>query len=252
MYSGFITKNKSSHRLGVHQRFNTSAHRMIKPMLQTGNFPGIKRILHFEGINGPDGLKTKSPDRQNPSHMYDPLTDKGELPELITKHYNGLVDSLRTGDRVRSGFEAAWLAHYVVDGLTPAHHFPDYEEIKQEILGDESEYSMLMKGWHWIGAKGVMSTHLNFEAGIASILMGTRLHPEFDQRLWHDAKKLGYLAFFKREAREVADQGLYDLFYKKGWTQSLARTIKRDLAPHSIQVLAIIWLMADHEAAAKK
>lgn len=251
MYSGFITKTKASRHLGVHQRFDTAAYKMIHSHLQTGNFPGVRRINHFEGINGPDGVKVKSPGVQDPSHMYDPIGDKGILPELITKHYNGLVEALRTGDRVRSGFEAAWLAHFVVDGLTPAHHYP-YDQKKAEILGHESEYGVLLKSWHWFGAKGVMSTHVNFEMGIASMLVSTRLKLELDQDLYKEAQELGYLKFFKREAKDVAGLGLYDEFYKKGWTQSLARTIKKKIAPHSVQVLGIIWLMADHEAASSK
>ena len=251
MYSGFVSKNKTSSRLGVHQRFNAAAYHIIHDQLQSGAFPGLKRLHHFEGINGPDGVKVKSPGVQDPSHMYDPVKDKGVLPQLITKHYNGLVDALRSNDRVRAGFEAAWLAHFIVDGLTPAHHYP-YDKKKQEILGDDSEYGVLLKGWHWFGAKGVMSTHVNFEMGIASMLVGTRLRYNLEPQLWRDANELGYMELFKREAREIYKLGLYDEFYKKGWTPGLARIIKRQLSPHIVQVLSAIWLLADHQAAAKK
>ena len=251
MYSGFITKNKTSPRVGTHQRFDAAALRMIHPYLRSAAFPGIKRIYHFEGINGPDGVKVKSPGVQDPSHMYDPIQDTGELPALVQKHYIGLVDRLRAEDRVRAGYEAAWLAHFVVDGLTPAHHFP-YDAKKDEILGHESEYGILLKNWHWLGAKGVLSTHIHFEMGIATILMGTRLGGELNQELLREAQELGYMEFFKREARVVAALGLYDEFYQKGWNQSLARTIKKRLVPHILQVLAIVWLLADHEAASSK
>lgn len=250
MYSGFISKTKASSKIGVHQRFNAAAYHMIHGQLRSGVFPGIKRIQHFEGINGPDGVKVKSPGIQDPSHMYEPMGDQGVLPELITKHYNGLVEALRDNDRVRAGFEAAWLAHFVVDGLTPAHHFP-YDNKKEEIRGANSEYGIIRRNWHWFGAKGVMSTHVNFEMGIASMLVGARLKAHLNQELWEDAQELGYLDFFKREARTVATLGMYDEFYKKGWTPGLARSVKKQLAPHSIQVLGIIWLMADHEATQK-
>lgn len=250
MYSGFVTKNKTSRRVGTHQRIDTAAYRMISHRLQSSAFPGIKRIHHFEGINGPDGVKVKSPGIQDPSHMYDPIKDTGELPALIQKHYNGLVERLRSNDRVRAGYEAAWLAHYVVDGLTPAHHFP-YDAKKDEILGHESEYGVLLKNWHWLGAKGVLSTHIHFEMGIATILISSRLSAKLDESLLAEARQLGYMDFFKREARQVATLGLYDEFYQKGWTQGIARTIKKQLIPHILQVLAIVWLLADEEAAAK-
>src|SRR5665213_2450772 len=120
MYSGFVSHNKVIKRVGVHQRFDTAAYHMIEPFLPAGTFPELKDILHFEGYNGPDGLKVKSPGVAEPSHFYDPATDTGEVPMHITNHYDGLVASLKEVDMVRAAFEAAWMAHYICDGLTPA------------------------------------------------------------------------------------------------------------------------------------
>ena len=122
MYAGFISTKRVVKKLGIHQKFDTAAYNMIEPYLKDGTFPKLKDILHFEGINGPDGVKVKQHGVHDPSHMYDPVNDQGVLPKLIRAHYLKLVKSLRANDRVRSSFEAAWLAHYVVDGLTPSHH----------------------------------------------------------------------------------------------------------------------------------
>src|SRR4051812_28292720 len=101
-----------------------AAYRMISPYLDDTTFPSWPQIKHFEGINGPDGIKTKSPGHHDPGHLYDPETGAGEIPQLIKDHYRNLVTTLRLKDTVRAAFEAAWLAHYLCDGLTPAHHFP--------------------------------------------------------------------------------------------------------------------------------
>ncbi len=43
-----------------------------------------------------------------------------------------LSHEIRRHNIVRASFEAAWLAHALVDGLTPAHHYP-YEEKLLEV-----------------------------------------------------------------------------------------------------------------------
>ncbi|HEX3082316.1 MAG TPA: hypothetical protein VHQ86_03610, partial [Candidatus Saccharimonadia bacterium] len=135
MYAGFITPKRTIKAAGIHQRLDTAAYKMIAHYLPDETFPDLVSILSFEGYNGPDGLKSKnglkprglSPEsmhEDNPSHLYDPVTDTGEVPFHIANHYKGLVACIEMGDQVRGAFEAAWLAHYIGDGLTPAHHFP--------------------------------------------------------------------------------------------------------------------------------
>src|SRR5665213_967054 len=130
MYSGFVTHKNVIKRLGIHQRFDMAAYRMMEPYLSPGVFPDLREILHFEGYNGPDGLKVKSPNLPQPSHLYDPDNDTGEVPGHIQHHYDKLVASLESGDMIRAAFDASWMAHYICDGLTPAHHFPLEERIR--------------------------------------------------------------------------------------------------------------------------
>ncbi|HSH31868.1 MAG TPA: hypothetical protein VK963_04355, partial [Candidatus Saccharimonadales bacterium] len=247
MYAGFVTRKRTVKRLGIHQKFDAAAYRMVAPYLQPETFPTLRQVLAFEGINGPDGVKVKSLGIQDPSHMYDPVTDGGVLPELIKNHYDSLVGSLRTSDRVRSGFEAAWLAHYVVDGLTPAHHYP-YDEKKLELFGEDSELGLLRKNWQWLGGKGVLSTHLNFEMGVAATLVLVPIRAKLDDAKLAEARRLGAVDFFKQEARAVAELNLYERFYRTGWTAELARTVRQQIAPHATEVVGIIWLLAYLEA----
>jgi hypothetical protein len=262
MYAGFITTKRVVKRAGIHQRFDAAAYRMIEPYLPAGSFPQIKDILHFEGYNGPDGLNTKTglkpkgikpKDESNPNHEYDPQTDTGEVPGLIGSHYAGLVENLSSGDMIRASFEAAWMAHYIGDGLTPAHHWPLEEKIAEAAAkasksvqdGDVSKYTaFLKKNWAIWGAKGHMTTHMNFELGIAFALLLFPIHPEFDQEELKKATQLGPVEYFKSQAREVASLELYDRFYKDGWTGDIATTVKNRLAPQGARTIGIIWLLA--------
>ncbi len=124
--------------MGAHQRIDRIAKRHLRKVLpRRAFFPTIAEIIHFEGLNGPDGLKRKSPGRDEPWHFIDPddLNDT-QLLDMIDDHMVNLEKALLKRDRVRAAFEAAWLAHTIVDGLTPAHHYP-FEAKLDELRGGE-------------------------------------------------------------------------------------------------------------------
>ncbi|HEY6736894.1 MAG TPA: hypothetical protein VI322_04230 [Candidatus Saccharimonadia bacterium] len=268
MYAGFITPKRASRRLGVHQRFDHAAYRMIRTYLPAGGFPEIRNILHFEGYNGPDGIKSKQGLKYKtvhdhaPSHLYDPATDRGEVPQHIANHYAGLVDALTSGDRVRQAFEAAWLAHYVCDGLTPAHHFPLEEKITEAVeraqdemrTGDVSKLTAAVrKNWAIWGPKGHLSTHIvNFEIGIAIALIFSPIKAEFSEHELARARELGPVEYFKAEARKIAALNLYERFYQSGWTNDIASIVKNTLAPLTAQAIGNIWLLAMLEASQRQ
>lgn len=243
MYAGIISRKRTIKRLGVHQRFNGAAYKMIESFLAPGTFPSIKDIHHFEGINGPDGLKLKADWVQSSNHIYDPSSGGGNVPRQITAHYYTLVEALRDGDLLRAAFEASWLAHYVTDGLTPAHHHP-LDEFKRKAY----KGSRLKGHFQYFGKKGAMGTHANFEVGIVAALIVSPIKMFLDHDKFAQARRLGPVAFFQQEAREVAKLNLYDKFCAKGWTAELARTVKKVLAPQASHVIGIIWLLAYLEA----
>lgn len=264
MYAGFITPTKASRHVGVHQRFDQAAYRMIEQYLPADTFPSIRDILKFEGYNGPDGIKSKQGLKYKtvhdhaPSHLYDPGSETGEVPEHIANHYAGLVECLTTGDRIRASFEAAWLAHYVCDGLTPAHHYPLEEKITEAVeraqdaveAGDESKLrANVRKHWAIWGPKGHLTTHIiNFEMGIAMALVFLPIKAEFSEDELARARDVGPVAYFKSEARKIASLDLYDRFYQSGWTNDIASIVKNTLAPVTTRAIGTIWLLAMLEA----
>lgn len=263
MYAGFITPKRVVKSAGIHQRLDSAAYRMIEHYLPDQAFPDIKAILRFEGYDGPDGLKSKTglhprtKDDHEPSHLYDPVTDTGEIPSHIQNHYDGLVKCLIEEDMVRAAFEAAWLAHYVGDGLTPAHHFPLEDKIAEAAAKASKDLTdgrfvkfsgQVKKNWDIWGAKGHMSTHQNFELGIAFALLIFPIRPQFSEVELTRARTLGTVEYFKKESREVADLKLYDQFYKEGWNNNIAVTVKNVLAPQTARTIGLIWLLALLEA----
>ncbi len=266
MYSGSTLNNHSGNWLGVHQKINRSARRALATHTNVVNFPTMNKILHFEGKNGPDGIKVKSPANDEPWHYYDPFDPEDmELLTLIDKHYNGLVENLKLKNNEKAAFEAAWLAHALVDGLTPAHHYP-YEEELEILRGGEDKESRdtikdkliiqgdtkketITKNWKMWGAKGLMSTHGLFEAGVAFTLAPNKIKKgnPTPEELDH-ALDIGIKEYFMQTAREIAMLDMYERFYRRGWTAKLARETRNKLAPSITKVVVAGWYQALKEA----
>lgn len=273
MYSGTTLTAASGRLVGAHQKIDRVARRHLKTMLQehSSSFPSIKAILHFEGRNGPDGIKRKSPAQDEPWHYFSPFdADDTILIGLIDDHYRNLVRALSSKDMIVASFEAAWLAHAVVDGLTPAHHYP-YEEKLGELRGGRDKESrvtykdkIVMPGnngreaisnnWKMWGPKGLLTTHFAFEWGVSSILLPMRLGEKTRPTAADVAviNELPATDYFKRLAMEVAALGMYDDFYERGWTPALARSVRRQLVPALVKSVTLIWYKAACEASGYK
>lgn len=253
---------------GAHQKIDRKAHEFLHALSESADgFPKIEHVLHFEGRNGPDGIKKKSPARDEPWHWYDPYDeDDSDLLEQINEHYNELTLALKNNDEHRSAFEAAWLAHAIVDGLTPAHHYP-FEEKLSELRGGaslESRDSIMRKNvikgdnpfltvknnWQYWGPKGLFSTHGMFELGASAIIMPLKLtHAKPSQSDLAHLKAIGGpIEWFKHSARRIAQLNMYEQFYDHGWNHRLARHIREDLAPEMVKSVCIIWYCALKEA----
>ncbi len=96
MYSGTTLTKRSGRIIGVHQKIDRLAHRNLLILDPEIKFPAIKTILHFEGLNGPDAIKRKSPSKDEPWHFISPYDlDDNQLIELISHHYHELVIGLK-------------------------------------------------------------------------------------------------------------------------------------------------------------
>ena len=262
MYAGTTLTPMSGRLLGAHQKFDRVARVQLGKLLPSSSlFPTSRQILHFEGRKGPDAIKRKSPSKDEPWHYYSPFDDNdSQLMELIQDHYDNLVKELKKNNRERIAFEAAWLAHALVDGLTPAHHYPYEQELselrgegietrdtwkKKIIISGDTRRDQIKKNWKVWGPKGLLTTHGLFEFGIASIIAPLSMgNSEPTAAEIKTAQEIGPKETFKRMAREIAVLDMYERYSKNGWTQKLVREVRNKLAPSIAKTVAVIWYCA--------
>ncbi len=267
MYAGTTLTNKSGGILGAHQKIDrVSRLNLSKLEIDDQRFPAIKSILHFEGKNGPDGIKRKSPSVNEPWHFLNPFDDNDTtLMDLITKHHKLLIRALKEEQAEKAAFEAAWLSHALVDGLTPAHHYP-YEEKLSELRGGEGNETrssikdklivpgitrrdQVKNNWKMWGFKGLISTHGMFELGVASIMAPLSFSdsaPSASDIEEFNDLKIG--EYFKRTTREIAVLDMYTRYYQRGWTTRLTLDVRNKLIPMIIKTVTLAWYSAYQEA----
>lgn len=263
MYSTLTVKNHSNRSgriIGTHQKLDRVARRQIGKLLVrriNATFPDEEAILHFEGMQGPDGLKRKSPGIDEPSHFIMPDADDGQLFQLIEDHQYNLYHALKKKNEVRAAFEAAWLAHAVTDGLTPAHHFPltdAREELMTEkdfvrvfgapikgIMHGHNWRETLRNNWLYWGANGYMSKHVAFEYGVAitmTALPNRSVTPKITRA---ETKKADLHEAFYQALQRIADLDMYTRFRRDGWTTSLALDTRNVLLPEIIRAIVLCW-----------
>ena len=270
MYAGTTFSRGSGRVSGVHQRIDKVARRHITKYVGINTvFPTIREILHFEGINGPDGNKRKSPFRDTQWHFINPSdpNDK-QLVILINDHLYNLTKALKEKEIERASFEAAWLAHAITDGLTPAHHYsldnkieelwgkPQNERktvFERNFIKGKVNMDTLSKNWQYWGAKGVFTAHVAFEWGIAMAITGHRFNNGAPKP--SDLKRVeteGFEKMFLEAVHKVDDMKLYEEFGENGWTVELADKTRRSLLPEIIRTVATAWYLASYNAEVKK
>lgn len=249
----------------AHQKIDRIAFRHLQRLVgPQESFPDLKRILHFEGRRGPDATKLKNNPTggEMPWHFIDPFdtTDTG-LHETIEHHYDKLVASLKEKNETRAAFEAAWLAHALVDGLTPAHHYP-YEAELEDLRGDadrtnrttmarrltvkaETHRESIRRSYKLVGPKGLLMTHTAFEGGAYMIMLPLKLDKAMPkQEELNVIHELGVTAYFQRLAREIGALDMYERFYKYGWTPRLAKLVRNEMAPRMVMMVTLAWYSA--------
>ncbi|HJM04142.1 MAG TPA: hypothetical protein QF549_00710 [Candidatus Saccharimonadaceae bacterium] len=261
MYSGTTVGKRSGNFVGVHQRIDRIARRQLGTLLSDSQtFPSSRDILHFEGNNGPDGVKRKSPSVDEPWHYIDPRKPLDvSLVEMIRDHITNLSRALSQNNEQRAAFEAAWLSHAIVDGLTPAHHFPLADKIEdlfgmahherltvrqKNIIKGTGRRDTLSKNWEYWGSGGIFTSHFLFEFGVSATMVGRQYNMTVTNDDLVDLQLRGYEALFKEAIEEVVAMDLYEVFRAQGWNWRVARTVHGKLVPLLIKMVVLGWYAA--------
>lgn len=228
-------------------------------------FPGIKDILHFEGNNGPDGIKRKSPSADEPWHFCDPTdpSDRG-IVTMITDHHYNLVRALRAGNTERAAYEAAWMSHAIADGLTPAHHYRLSDQIEKlwgrpkeerlsivdkNVIRGHGARGNVSRNWQYWGAKGIFTTHILFEFGIATAIQSNRFTEDIPSLRWlQQADKKGLVQVFEEAMQDIYAMDMYHEYWTTGWTPKLARKTQTHLMPVIFRTVTYAWYSALQES----
>jgi len=262
MFAGTTFRNQSGNMVGAHQRIDRVAKRhLIHHIGRSSFFPSIKTILHFEGKNGPDGIKGKSPSVDEPWHFINPEAGLDDpLITIITDHMHNLMVALKAEDEIRAGFEAAWLSHAIVDGLTPAHHYPLAEKIEELwgkahteritrkdkiMITGNTRRDTLSKNWQYWGLGGVFTSHFGYEWGVSStIAVGSFKNIGIHEKDLRRIEQEGYIPYFLESVRAVDELKTYQEYTKTGWSAYLANITRRKLAPIIMRNVCLAWYAA--------
>lgn len=266
MYSRATPFQKADKIAGTHQKIDRAARLVLREIISKNqklskiHFPKIDEILVFEGNGGPDGIKTKSPGKDEPWHFVEPYGDLTPIRNYVENHLFNLSKALVNENYVRASFEAGWMAHAITDALTPAHQYPMTDKIieisgkkpeerdkliKKMFLSGENWRERILNNWEYIGPKGVMSSHMFYEMGVATMITSFSARklskmPEKDEiQLVLDG---GFMTLFEEKIKWVADQKYYETYLEKGWTTALARDTKQELLPEISKIVALGWL----------
>ena len=266
MYSRATPFQKADKIAGTHQKIDRAARLVLREIISKNqklskiHFPKIDEILIFEGNGGPDGIKTKSPGKDEPWHFVEPYGDLTPIQNYVENHLFNLSKALASENYVRASFEAGWMAHAITDALTPAHQYPMTDKIieisgkkpeerdkliKKMFLSGQNWRERILNNWEYIGPKGVMSSHMFYEMGVATMITSVSARklskmPEKDEI--QIVLNGGFMTLFEEKIKWVADQKYYETYLENGWTTILARDTKQELLPEISKIVALGWL----------
>ncbi len=255
-----------SRLISTHQKIDKLAYAILKEYCGNTSVLNLKDILHYEGSKGPDAPRLYATESSTPWHYYDPSGTVPQLPflDILKDHYTELIKQLKLRDVHQSCFEAAWLAHALVDGLTPPHHFPveaelealhgasvdQREKISSHLLvKGPSKIQSFSRSWRLTGPKGMLTQHTYFEAnaGLAAVRIRAQdiaVNDDLLKRLSPDA----LIEIFEKYAHEVDSLDLFKRFVKRGWSLKLTRLTRKELIPKMVKLVLIAWYGALLEA----
>ncbi len=124
MFSGFGLKFFNLDGTSTHHIINEIAYNHALKKTKKNGFPRLISLDLHSGYYGPDG-KWSKPISKVSDHMYNPATDSGNAINNAIESYKIACRQLNSTDKLEKklgNLACARGLHFLVDGLTPAHH----------------------------------------------------------------------------------------------------------------------------------
>ncbi|OGY85127.1 MAG: hypothetical protein A3F54_04340 [Candidatus Kerfeldbacteria bacterium RIFCSPHIGHO2_12_FULL_48_17] len=249
MFSGLLTRYVNLDFLSTHHIINRIAYdhifsrgRFFRKRLarKREQFPSLESIQNFSGYEGPDGGWLRGETKES-EHTFNPVSEQGHALEAVSTQYQELVQSLRNGDARGSARNAAYLSHYVVDALDPAHHIGQHSA-KHPVYNWEDPY--LLSGAPFL--YNFPKRHMWFEFRSACFLYWQQ--KRYALRRFHIPRRRTDVAHilraFKRRVRHVHRLNIYEKFFHKDLHVTAKQHILRVMFPMMITSVSHFWLSA--------
>lgn len=207
-----------------------------QPNFRPERFPTFAQIRRYQVFGSPDAaLARNHPDGRSTNHFYNPITGEGGAVLQVVRYLDALMAALRTrpSDFDSAGRAAAWMAHFTVDSLSPAHHNGRPMAAWPRYRGD----------WHdpylvGLPAADPRNTHFNFEwreafAAKPSVngflIAGLLSEPTIE---------------LKRLATGVVESRIYHRYHTEGWTQDVRELYRSRVWPTMVRAVASLWYLS--------
>ena len=244
MFSGFGFRFFNLDGASTHHLINEIAYKHALKKTKKNGFPRIISIDLHSGYYGPDGKWSKKISKVS-HHMYNPVTDTGEAINSAIESYRLARKYIHQKPQTKLNkklgqFACARGLHFLVDGLTPAHH-----------VGHHIPEAKDHRDWHdphWNHNKGpafniLFKNHGQFEKHCAKYMFFNtkKIIKNYQKLRKHRPlkpyKSAGTLkTFLKQKASNIHKTDIYDRFIKG---KNIKEEVIEGLMPEIIHAVEI-------------
>ncbi|HOZ36509.1 MAG TPA: hypothetical protein PLR18_01615 [bacterium] len=209
------------------------------------NFIKLKDVYKYDGGYGPDRFWCRG-ERSTSEAYYNPSNGEGGALKQVAEHYRMTV--ARAARNLTWGKEFTWMSHFVVDALSPAHHFGQKRKTKKKYRDwDDPYFNYLTQ------MRSFKNKHPLFE-GLTNFwqVFSGRTDAYFEKL--EQVNGANIEIFMLNMIYKVREMKLYEEFVEKGWSRELWQKIKIKLLPQIEYALAAVWwsLMKEVEEERKR
>jgi hypothetical protein len=171
--------------------------------------------------------------RATSESYYNPTNGQGGALKQIDRQYGEARE--RAINNLPWEKDFTWMSHFIVDALSPSHHFGKKIKPRKRYHDWEDPY------FHYPNYTSTKNRHMIFEAAINFWqVFGRRLKPRFEKLEKINGNEVG--EFTRKMVGKVRALELYEDFLKNGFSRVLWRRVNQELMPKIEYTLVVVWL----------